>query len=202
MFKDNLATLDFNLQETQIKQLNHFCNLLMKWNNVYNLTAITEPADIINKHILDSLLITKYITFTAKSWLDVGAGGGIPGLILAIYYPDITFTLLDSNGKKTRFMKQATLELKLKNVTIVQNRIESFQTEPFDIISSRAFARLQLFLDLTQHLSNQQTHFVALKGANVEAELQEIANFQILNNYHYFLPNQDERSLVILKRGL
>ena len=127
------------MNEQQAAQLQQYLQLLQRWNKVYNLTAVRNLADMQPLHIDDSLSVAPFIR--GETCLDVGSGAGLPGIPLAIVQPERHFTLLDTNGKKTRFMQQAVLELGLKNVKVVQTRVESWQPDaPFDAIISRAFA--------------------------------------------------------------
>ena len=116
------AELGLDLSETQIRQLLDYLALLAKWNKVYNLTALRDPAQMLSKHLLDSLALIPYLD--AESLLDVGTGAGLPGIPVAICRPQMAVTLLDSNAKKTRFLQQVKAELKLSNVTIVHGRVE------------------------------------------------------------------------------
>jgi 16S rRNA (guanine527-N7)-methyltransferase len=162
---------DFPL-ETQ-KQFVHFLELLQKWNRVFNLTSINDPREQVYLHLLDSLSIAPYLN--GQRLLDVGSGGGLPGLPLAITDPSKSWVLLDKVQKKTRFLLQTSAELSLKNVAVVCERCEAYQPETgFDSIISRAFARIKLFLETTQHLIKPQGLFLAMKGAYPEDELAEL----------------------------
>jgi 16S rRNA (guanine527-N7)-methyltransferase len=172
--------------ETQQKLLAYLA-LLHKWNKVYNLTAIRDPQQMVSHHLLDSLAVLPHLW--AGRWLDVGCGGGLPGLIIAVVRPDWQVTLLDSNSKKTSFVQQAAIELGLRNVTVVCGRVEEFQpTEKFDGIISRAFAETADFVSLTQHLLAQQGRWVAMKGApeqelarlTAQIRVQKIIPLQVL----------------------
>ncbi|PIV15149.1 MAG: 16S rRNA (guanine(527)-N(7))-methyltransferase RsmG [Gallionellales bacterium CG03_land_8_20_14_0_80_55_15] len=161
--------------QTQNKLLDYLA-LLVKWNKVYNLTAIRDPAQMVSHHLLDSLAVLPHLW--AGRWLDVGCGAGLPGLVLAIAHPDWSVTLLDSNSKKTGFVQQAIIELGLKNVSVCCARAEEFTvTDKFDGIISRAFTELGDFLQITSHLLAQHGGWVAMKGLPE----QELAN--VPNNY-------------------
>lgn len=149
--------------------------LMQKWNQAYNLTAIREPHDMVIKHLLDSLSIAPWVK--GPRVLDIGTGGGLPGIPLAILFPDIEFTLLDSNGKKTRFLQQVKAELSMSNVTVVHARVEEFLPEmAFPQIVSRAFSALDLFVNLASPKLADNGELLAMKGqlpAEEVIELQE-----------------------------
>lgn len=148
--------------DTRRKLLDYLA-LLVKWNKVYNLTAIRDPRQMVSHHLLDSLAVLPHLT--AGRWLDVGCGAGLPGLVLAICQPDWHFTLLDSNSKKTGFVQQAIIELGLKNVQVRCARVENIEVEEkFDGIISRAFTELGDFLKITRHLLADDGRWVAMKG--------------------------------------
>jgi len=157
--------------EHQLGQLKEYVALLDRWNKTYNLTAVRNPDDMIPLHIFDSLAIADYIK--GESCLDVGSGAGLPTIPLAIIQPKRAFTALDTNGKKTRFIQQAVIELGLNNVQVTQARVENWQTETaFDAIVSRAFASIHDFVSLSaKHLSDGGSLF-AMKGQYPAAELQ------------------------------
>ncbi len=139
--------------------------MLAKWNRVYNLTRV-PPEQTVSHHLLDSLAIVP-IVGKPDSLIDVGSGGGLPGIPLALYLPDTRVTLLDSNGKKTRFLEQARIERGLENVTVVHARVEDY-TGQFDVVTSRAFASLADFCRLTAHLLTPHGVALAMKGPNTE----------------------------------
>lgn len=148
--------------ETQIRLLDYL-NLLVKWNKVYNLTAIRDPGQMVIHHLLDSLAVMPYMK--SGKWLDVGSGAGLPGLVVAIAQPDWSITLLDSNSKKTGFMQQAVIEMNLTNVQVCCTRVEEFRTAvKFDGIISRAFTELGDFLRITRHLIADNGRWLAMKG--------------------------------------
>lgn len=180
-------------------QLLAYVELLFKWNKVYNLTAIRDRREMVSHHLLDSLAVVPYLW--SGRWLDVGCGGGIPGLVLAIVKPDWQFTLLDSNTKKTGFVQQAVIELGLKNVSVHSGRVEHWQPEyRFDGIISRAFAELSDFLEVSQHLIAPYGRWVAMKG-QPEPELAGITKgFEVENIVSLKVPGiEAARSLVIAK---
>jgi 16S rRNA (guanine527-N7)-methyltransferase len=140
-----------------------FIKLLEKWNKAYNLTSIRNTEDMVSLHLLDSLAILPFIE--GKYVIDIGTGAGLPGIPLAIYLPGIDFTLLDSNAKKTRFVQQAILELKLNNVTVCHSRVENYLPETsFDTVITRAFASLSDIVKLSAHLVSQSGIILAMKG--------------------------------------
>lgn len=163
----------------QAVRLARFAHLLIKWNRVYNLTARAAPADVLTLHLLDSLAAGPEVERTAsqigRRVLDVGAGGGFPGIPLAIAYPDLDITLLDAVEKKTAFLAQAKLELSLGNTTVVHARAEDFRAPPFDIVVSRAFSSLADLVQLTAHLVQPKGVWLALKGAYPADEVAALA---------------------------
>ena len=158
-----LQSLNLSQAEDKIEQLLGFIKLIEKWNKAYNLTAIRNREDMVRLHVLDSLAIVPFIE--GKRVIDIGTGAGLPGIPLAIYLPEIEFILLDSNAKKTRFVQQAILELKLKNVSVCHNRVEQYHPEKsFDTVITRAFAGLSDIVELTAHLLNKDGVLLAMKG--------------------------------------
>lgn len=159
--------------EVQCKLLSYL-ELLQKWNRVYNLTAIRQPEQMVRSHLLDSLAVLPHLW--PGRWLDVGCGAGLPGLILALMRPEWTFVLLDSNSKKTSFVRQVKVELELRNVSICCARVETWQAEEkFDGIISRAFAETAKFVTLTRHLLDIEGRWVAMKGVS-QQELERLPN--------------------------
>jgi 16S rRNA (guanine527-N7)-methyltransferase len=150
-----------------------YLQLLLKWNKTYNLTAIRDLETMRIKHIADSLIVNPYLH--GEVILDVGTGAGLPGIPLAITNPNKYFILLDSNGKKVRFLRQAIQELGLTNVEAVQARVEEFQAnQSISSIISRAFASIYDMLTLTKHLANEGTLFLAMKGVVPQNELNHL----------------------------
>lgn len=198
-----IRQLGLSLSAFQQEQLLAYLSLLIKWNKAYNLTAVRDPDEMVSRHLLDSLSILPQVQPLGAHWLDVGSGGGMPGVPLAIAFPERQFTLLDSNGKKTRFLTQVKLELKLANLSVVNERVEAFQPEvPFEGIVSRAFSSLADFSNWTRHLGDQNTHWLAMKGVHPDDELQALPeDFQLINTQVLDVPGcQGQRHLLILRR--
>ncbi|MFU8797261.1 MAG: 16S rRNA (guanine(527)-N(7))-methyltransferase RsmG [Gammaproteobacteria bacterium] len=203
-FKNQLAhgldALQLPLSEVTQTALITYVELLNKWNKAYNLTAIRNPIDMIPLHLLDSLAIGPYLQ--GDRLIDIGTGPGLPGIPLALAYPAKHFFLLDSNGKKTRFLTQAQLTLGLKNITIVQDRAENFTITPlFDCVISRAFASLTDMLKMTYHLCSSTGRFLAMKGQYPESEINHLPpGFSLEHVYTLTVPLVEaQRHLVILK---
>lgn len=159
--------------KTDPEPLMQYLLLLAKWNQAYNLTAIRDIESMVTRHLLDSLAILPWVT--GQRILDVGSGAGLPGIPLALALPDKQFVLLDSNGKKVRFMQEAKRALKLDNLELVQIRVENYHPEQdFDTVMSRAFSELQLMLSLTKHLLAPEGKWLAMKGRYPDSELTSI----------------------------
>lgn len=201
--RQGAAALSVELSHTQQEQLLAYLALLNKWNKAYNLTAVRDPAEMVSRHLLDSLSVAPHVQPGGSSWLDVGSGGGMPGIPLAILFPERRFTLLDSNGKKTRFLTQVKLELKLANVEVVHSRVEQFRpAEPFAGITSRAFSSLEDFANWTRHLGDLDTRWLAMKGVQPDDELQALPlDFKVERCLVLKVPGcQGQRHLLILRR--
>lgn len=195
--------LNVVLSEQQQQQLLQYLGLLIKWNKAYNLTAVRNPDEMVSRHLLDSLSVVQYVEQYGNDWLDVGSGGGMPGVPLAIIFPDRKFTLLDSNGKKTRFLTQVKLELKLDNLEVIHKRAEAFTPEhAFSGIISRAFSSLADFSNWTRHLGDLKTHWLAMKGVQPDDELQALPeDFRLDSCQVLKVPGcQGQRHLLILQR--
>lgn len=184
------------------ERLLDYLALLVKWNRAFNLTAVREPAQMLTRHILDSLAILPWVQ--GERLLDVGSGAGLPGIPLAMARPQLQVVLLDSNGKKARFLRQAQLELGLSNVEVAEARVEAYAaTAPFDLITSRAFARLKDFVELTQPLLAPSGRWLAMKGRLDENELAEISSNGLqLQHHRLTVPGLDaERHLIDIRHG-
>ncbi|MCX8597397.1 MULTISPECIES: 16S rRNA (guanine(527)-N(7))-methyltransferase RsmG [unclassified Gilliamella] len=170
MLKKKLINLidqtDLSINCQQIDQLINYVEMLNKWNKAYNLTAVRDPNEMLIKHIMDSLVVSPYLV--GSTFIDVGTGPGLPGIPLAIINPDKQFDLVDSLGKRVRFLKQVQFELKLANIQPIQSRIEEYNQKKFDGVISRAFASLQDMLTWCKHLPNEQGLFYALKGSDLD----------------------------------
>ncbi len=182
------------------QQLLAYVQLLAKWNHTYNLTAVHEPAEMVTRHLLDSLAIVPHVR--GPRVVDVGTGPGLPGIPLAIACPDVSFTLLDANGKMLRFVTQAVGELGLKNVEVVQTRVENYRPErKFDTLTSRAFASIADMLEHTRHLPAPHGRILAMKGRLSDEERATIPADYISEIVRLAVPGLDaERQLVILTR--
>ncbi len=158
-----IAELELDIPAAAQQDMLRYLELMQKWNRVYNLTAIRQPEQMVTHHLLDSLAVAPHLW--PGRWLDVGCGAGLPGLVLALVRPDCHFTLLDSNSKKTSFVQQAIIDLKLKNAEVFCARSEEWEPkEKFDGIISRAFAELADFVEATRHLLANGGRWVAMKG--------------------------------------
>jgi 16S rRNA (guanine527-N7)-methyltransferase len=165
-----LAALGLSLDSEQENSLLIYITILRKWNQVYNLTAIREPEKMVSAHLLDSLAIVPHVR--GRRLLDVGSGAGLPGIPVAIAKPECDMTLLDSNHKKAAFLRQAVAELRLKNVKVVCERVETWRpAEKFDCIMSRALSELVEFVSLTKHLLAPGGAFAAMKGVSPDEEI-------------------------------
>lgn len=171
--QQQLTLHQIQASESQIQHLVDYVKLLQHWNKVFNLIANDNTQHIIDRHIIDSLLVLPYIK--GQRIIDVGTGAGLPGIPLAIMLPESHISLLDSNGKKTRFVTQAKAQLRLPNIEVINKRVEEYQpAELFDIVTSRAFAELSKMLTLTKHLCKPEGSFIALKGIEAQKEAAEL----------------------------
>jgi 16S rRNA (guanine527-N7)-methyltransferase len=180
LLDEGLEQLRLDLAKSQRQKLIDYVALLGKWNAVYNLTAIRDPRQMVIQHILDSLAIIPAISRRGPSTaLDVGSGGGLPGIVMAIALPDWQITLNDIVHKKTAFQSQAKLQLNLPNLSVVTGRVEHLQPSvevpgKFDVIVSRAFAELSDFVTLARHLVADNGRIWAMKGVRPDAEIERL----------------------------
>jgi 16S rRNA (guanine527-N7)-methyltransferase len=185
--------MDISFSDEQLDQLLAYHDLMGKWNKVYNLSAIRDPIESIKKHFLDSLSIVSFIQ--PGMLLDVGSGAGLPGIVIAIMKPKTKVFTIDSVGKKCRFMQTVKTELSLENLTVVNNRVESFNyEEKFPQIVSRAFSSGVDTLDKTRHLISSNGRYLLMKGANVDQENLQKLSFKIHSIQVPFV--SDKRSLL------
>ncbi|MFK3663145.1 16S rRNA (guanine(527)-N(7))-methyltransferase RsmG [Scandinavium sp. NPDC088450] len=195
-----LAEAGISLSANQQQQLVAYVELLHKWNKAYNLTSVRDPNEMLVRHILDSIIVAPHLK--GSRFIDVGTGPGLPGIPLAIVLPEAHFTLLDSLGKRVRFLRQVQHELKLDNVEPVQSRVEEFPAEPpFDGVISRAFASLNDMVSWCHHLPGEQGRFYALKGLVPDDEIGQLpAGFTVEDIVKLQVPQLDgERHLVTIK---
>ena len=188
-----------NLDESQEAALLSYLDLLRRWNQTYNLTAVTDPGQMITRHILDSLAIFEWVG--KGRLLDAGTGAGLPGVPLAIADPELEVTLLDSAGKKVRFLNHVKRELDLPNITPVQDRLESYEPDvTFDSLVSRAFSDLASFADAARHLVRPATRLLAMKGRYPDMELRGLPDDVRVDSVEKLrVPGlQEDRHLVIM----
>ncbi len=197
-----IAKTDLEVSEQQREQLVGYVELLDKWNKAYNLTSVRDPLDMLVKHILDSIVVSAHLP--GERFIDVGTGPGLPGIPLAIMNPEKTFFLLDSLGKRIRFIKQVVHTLGLKNVTPIQSRVEEFQPEEkFDGVLSRAFASMTGMVEWCHHLPKQEHGvFLALKGQHPKDEMDQLPEWcSVTEIISLAVPElEGDRHLVILSR--
>ncbi|ECU0944836.1 16S rRNA (guanine(527)-N(7))-methyltransferase RsmG [Salmonella enterica subsp. enterica serovar Cerro] len=195
-----LADAGISLTDHQKTLLVAYVDMLHKWNKAYNLTSVRDPNEMLVRHILDSIVVAPYLQ--GQRFIDVGTGPGLPGIPLAIVLPDAHFTLLDSLGKRVRFLRQVQHELKLENITPVQSRVEAYPSEPpFDGVISRAFASLNDMVSWCHHLPGEKGRFYALKGQLPGDEIDSLPdNFSVESVEKLRVPQlEGERHLVIIK---
>ncbi len=189
-----------SLTDHQKNQLVAYVEMLHKWNKAYNLTSVRDPNEMLIRHILDSIVVAPHLQ--GERFIDVGTGPGLPGIPLSIVLPDAHFTLLDSLGKRVRFLRQVQHELHLTNITPVHSRVEDFPAEPpFDGVISRAFASLNDMVDWCQHLPGTQGKFYALKGLIPNDEMATLpGEFSVESVIKLDVPHlEGDRHLVVIK---
>ncbi len=195
-----LAAAGIELPDHQKQQLVDYVGLLHKWNKAYNLTSVRDPMEMLVRHILDSIVVEPHLQ--GARFIDVGTGPGLPGIPLAIVRPDAHFILLDSLGKRVRFLRQVQHELGLENVTPVQSRVEEWPAEPpFDGVISRAFASLNDMVSWCHQLPGEEGAFYALKGVRPDDEISSLpASVSVQQVVKLNVPELDgERHLVIIR---
>ncbi|EEX35221.1 MULTISPECIES: 16S rRNA (guanine(527)-N(7))-methyltransferase RsmG [Vibrio] len=197
-----IAQTKLEVSDNQRDQLVGYVEMLNKWNKAYNLTSVRDPSDMLVKHILDSIVVSSHLQ--GQRFIDVGTGPGLPGIPLSIMNPDKEFYLLDSLGKRIRFIKQVLHELKIENVTPIQSRVEEFQPQDkFDGVLSRAFASMVDMVEWCHHLPKAQTGcFMALKGQLPQDEIDQLPDWCSVTDIKALqVPElEGKRHLVILSR--
>ena len=199
--QSGLKEMGLDLSGEQQDKLLAYVEMLKKWNKTYNLTALRDESQIISHHLLDSLTLPPYLE-GAQTMLDVGSGGGQPGIPAAVCRPDLQITLLDANTKKTSFLQQAAIELELKNVRVVSGRVEAIQGLRADVITSRAFAELADFVNWTTHLLQDGGCWAAMKGVYPAAEIDRLPDSVCVERVDKIRVPQlnAERHMVILRK--
>lgn len=174
VLNQGIKNLKLDLNHGQVEKLLDYLALLNKWNSVYNLTSVRDPMQMVTLHVLDSLAAVPAFK-DAKNVLDVGAGGGLPGMVLAISRPDMKVSMIDTVHKKTAFLNQVKAELELSNVTVYTKRVEQLEVKTkFDVITSRAFADLSDFVNWSGHVLAEGGQFIALKGTAPAEERERL----------------------------
>jgi 16S rRNA (guanine527-N7)-methyltransferase len=201
VLKQGVKDLKLELNQGQVEKLLDYLALLNKWNSVYNLTSVRDPMQMVTLHVLDSLAAVPAFK-DAKNVLDVGAGGGLPGMVLAISRPDMKVSMIDTVHKKTAFLNQVKAELELSNVTVYTKRVEQLEVKTkFDVITSRAFADLSDFVNWSGHVLAEGGQFIALKGTAPAEERERLPEpWKVRKLEPLEVPGLDaERHLVFIK---
>jgi 16S rRNA (guanine527-N7)-methyltransferase len=206
-----MKALELNVPEAQQRQLLSYMALIQKWNKVYNLTALKTPQEILTHHLLDSLSsispLLRYLAQSARGvgqeveLLDVGSGGGLPGVVIAICCPNIRVTCVDTVAKKAAFVQQVAASLKLSNLRGLHARVESL-TGPFDVICSRAFASLPDFVNWSASALSEEGVWMAMKGKLPKAEMAALPSFaEVFHVEQLHVPGlQADRCMVWMKK--
>ena len=207
----HLKQINIELNQKQLKQFYDYMNLLIEWNKVMNLTAITDPKDIIIKHFIDSLTVLKYIDKN-NAIIDVGTGAGFPGIPIKIAYPDTKVVLLDSLNKRINFLNEVIDKLQLEDIKTIHGRAEDYgrdknHREQYDIAIARAVAPLNILLEYLMPFVKTNGKCICMKGSNIEEELSngkkalQILSGKLLNEKSFTLPNTDiERTIIEIKK--
>lgn len=193
----SLAEMDLQVSEEQKCSLVRYVQMMHKWNKAYNLTSVRDPQQMVIKHIVDSIVVAPHLT--GSRYIDVGTGPGLPGIPLAIMHPQKHFVLLDSLGKRVRFMKQVGFDLGISNIEPIQSRVEDYVNPiGFDGVLSRAFASIKDMLHWCQHLVDSRGVFLALKGQYPTEELEQLpTGFVLRNSVELVVPGlEGERHLL------
>jgi len=198
-----IKDMTLGISPEQQTKLMGYLALMNKWNAVYNLTSLRDPQQMVTHHLLDSLAAVPAFA-DARNVLDVGAGGGLPGIVLAIVRPDMNVSMIDTVHKKTAFLNQVKAELKLTNVSVHTMKVQDLVvSEPFDVITSRAFADLSDFVNWSGHLLAEGGKFIALKGVAPSEERERLPqDWKVVDLQPLWVPRlQAERHLVFIERS-
>lgn len=198
------AAMGVALSVEMADQLLAYQALMIKWNRTYNLTAIRDPEEMLVHHLLDSLVVAPLLPHGPMTLADVGSGGGLPGIPLAIARPEIQVTLIETSSKKSAFQQQVKIELGLSNVSVYSGRVEDYKPKnSFDIVISRAFAEIRDFVNWSGDLAKPEGRLYAMKGQYPEAEIAALpAGWQVLSSQPLLVAGLDaQRHLLILGRG-
>ena len=204
ILKSGAAELGLNLTDTQFEQLLGYLALIQKWNKVYNLTAVRDPQEMLTHHLLDSLTaiapLVRHTQGRPAKVLDVGSGGGLPGIVLAISRPELDVSCVDTVGKKAAFIQQVAATLKLPNLRGIHARVEAL-TGPFDVICCRAFASLPDFVSWSRNALAGQGVWMAMKGKHPQGEIDGLpADVQVFHVEPLAVPGLDvERCMVWMR---
>jgi len=200
---EGIAAMHLDVSPAQQDKLMDYLALMFKWNAVYNLTSLRDPMQMVTHHLLDSLAAVPAFA-GAKNVLDVGSGGGLPGIVLAIVRPDMKVSMIDTVHKKTAFLTQVKAELGLANVTVYTARVEQLQvSDKFDVITSRAFADLSDFVNWSSHLLADGGRYIALKGVAPKDEQERLpADWKVDKVQPLDVPRLGaERHLIFIERS-
>ena len=202
---DACRRLEIDLSSTQTERLATYVQLLLRWNTVYNLTAVRDPEKVWTHHVFDCLsavgaLRRHRAAHLVSRVLDVGSGAGMPGVVLGIAEPDLEIACVDCVGKKVAFIRQAVAELGLANVTAVHHRVETWHAAPFDLIASRAYASLLEFTSSTRHLLAEEGTWMAMKGRVPSAELAELGSSTVFHVEPLGVPGLDAERCIVWMR--
>jgi len=203
VLREGVRSLGLSLSRESCAKLRDYVALLAKWNRTHNLTAIREPARMVTHHLLDALSVLPHLPIAGAHLLDVGAGGGVPGIPLAVARPDWAVVLVDASQKKTTFLTQTAVELGLRNVTPVAARVEDYvPAAPFDVVISRAFADLRTFAEASARHLAPDGLLVAMKGVHPDEEIAELPDdIAVIAAPELVVPGVDAaRHLIVMRR--
>lgn len=201
LLRKGAQQLSLEISDKKIDQLLRFAALILKWNKTHNLTAITNPDEIVSKHLLDSLSVCR--DFPEGRVLDVGSGAGLPGIPLSVVNTKQTYTLIDSSLKRIAFIREVKRELALTNITAIHSRVEDYNDGLFDVITSRAFSSLETMLQQTNHLLADNGCWFAMKGTLPTEEINNIDSaFTVQKTTKLIVPGLNaERHIVQINRA-